>query len=239
MQAAERAGAELVVVSEYGLVEVDQPIDINRVLRRAGLLVARPGPAGETLDTFASQAFAVADHQIAHIYTKSREATLQVAAILHALDGVDFMLPKEGKRELGLDHPRAGNLVAVAKPRAWFTYYYWLDDAAEPDFARTVDIHRKPGYDPCELFVDPAIAFPKLRVARRLAQKKLGMRYLMDVIPLDAKLVRGSHGRLPDDAADGPVFLSSRRFGECGPEPIDGLVAMTSVKDRVLTLLAR
>jgi predicted AlkP superfamily pyrophosphatase or phosphodiesterase len=238
-RAAERAGAEIVVVSEYGLVDVDTPVEINRVLRRAGLLAARATPAGEVLDVYASRAFAVADHQVAHVYTRSREATEEAASLLKSLDGVDLVLGAERKRALGLDHPRAGDIVAIAKPNAWFTYPYWIDDDAEPDFARTVDIHRKPGYDPCELFVDPTLRFPKLRVAQRLLQKKLGMRYLMDVIPLDAKLVRGSHGRLPDDVDDGPVFLCSRPFGACGPDPKQGIVAMTSVKDRVLELLQR
>ena len=237
--AAERAGAEVVVVSEYGLAAVDTPIDVNRALRRSGLLVARATPAGEVLDGFASGAFALADHQVAHVYVRSREALEHARSVILALPGVEEVLEGESRRAAGLDHPRAGDLVAIARPNAWFTWYYWLDDGAEPDFARTVDIHRKPGYDPCELFVDPTIAAPKLRVAMRLAQKKLGMRYLMDVIPLDAKLVRGSHGRLPDDPQDGPVFLSSRPFGACGEAPRDGVVAMTSVKDRVLALLQR
>jgi predicted AlkP superfamily pyrophosphatase or phosphodiesterase len=238
-RAAERAGAEIVAVSEYGIVDVDTPIEINRALRRAGLLAARPTPAGEILDVYASQAFALSDHQVAHVYTRSRDATERAAALLKSLPGVDLVLGAEKKRELGLDHHRSGDIVAVAKPNAWFTYPYWLDDDAEPDFARTVDIHRKPGYDPCELFLDPELGFPKLHVARRLLQKKLGMRYLMDVIPLDAKLVRGSHGRLPDDVQDGPVYLCSRPFGECGPSPKEKIVAMTSVKDRVLALLQR
>ena len=100
-----------------------------------------------------------------------------------------------------------------------------------------MDIHRKPGYDPCELFIDPKLAVPQLRVARRLLQKSIGMRTLMDVIPLDAGLVGGSHGRLPDDPADGPLFLCSQPFGNCGPAPESGSVAMSSVKDRVLKLL--
>ena len=101
------------------------------------------------------------------------------------------------KTAAGLNHPRAGDLVAVAEPDAWFTYYYWLDDARAPDFARTVDIHRKPGFDPVELFLDPATPFSKLKIAWRLLQKRLGFRMLMDVIPLDATLVKGSHGSQP------------------------------------------
>jgi hypothetical protein len=108
----------------------------------------------------------------------------------------------------GIDHPRAGDLIAVAKENAWFTYYYWLDDTRAPDFARTVDIHRKPGFDPVELFLDPEIPMPKLKIAWRLLQKKLGFRMLMDVIPLNATLVKGSHGRRPADKKHWPVFIT-------------------------------
>ena len=88
----------------------------------------------------------------------------------------------------------------------WFSYPYWIDDDLAPDFARTVDIHRKPGYDPAELFVDPAIKWPKLKIAGKLAKKALGQRMLMDVIPLDASLVKGSHGRPPDSILDWPIL---------------------------------
>jgi hypothetical protein len=150
---------------------------------------------------------------------------------------VGEVLVDESRAAAGLDHERAGDLVAVAERGAWFTYYYWLDDARAPDFARTIDIHRKPGYDPCELFLDPKLSLPKLRIARRLAQKALGMRYLMDVIPLDATLVRGSHGRPVEDPLDGPWFGCTRPFEACGGEPADGVVPMTSVKQRVLDLI--
>ncbi|MCC7014150.1 MAG: alkaline phosphatase family protein [Planctomycetes bacterium] len=235
--AAERARAHVLVVSEYGLAPVDRALHVNRALRREGLLEVRATPTGEMLDTFASGAFAVADHQVAHVYARSDDARQQAAHVLRNLEGVEQVLDRNAQRKFGLDHPRSGDLVAVAAPRAWFTYYYWLDDALAPDFARTVDIHRKPGYDPCELFVDPKLAAPKLRVALRLAQKKLGMRYLMDVIPLDASLVRGSHGRLPDDPLDGPVFLSSQPFGPAGDAPRGGVVTMSSVCERALGLM--
>ena len=110
----------------------------------------------------------------------------------------------------GIEHSRAGDLIAVAVENAWFTYYYWLEDARAPDFARCVDIHRKPGYDPVELFLDPKIKFPKLKIARRLLQKKLGFRMLMDVIPLDATLVKGSHGRRPKNKKDWPIFITDQ-----------------------------
>ncbi|MCE9592691.1 MAG: alkaline phosphatase family protein [Planctomycetes bacterium] len=235
--AAGRAGAATVVVSEYGLNAVTGHEHLNRALRTAGLLAVRETPQGELLDPFASRAFAVADHQIAHVHTKDERSKSAAREVLAALPGVERVLDDAEKRAAGLDHPRAGDLVVIAKRESWFTYYYWLDDANAPDFARTVDIHRKPGYDPCELFVDPKLASPKLRVATRLAQKKLGLRYLMDVIPLDASLVRGSHGRVPDDPRDGPVFLCSLPWNRCGGAPRGSSVEMTSVSERVLALL--
>ena len=239
VQAADAAGAETVVVSEYGIVPVSKPVHVNRALREAGLLAARPTPAGEVLDVFGSRAFAVADHQVAHVYARDAQALADARRLLAKLPGVARVLDREAQKEFGLDHPRSGDLVALSEPDAWFTYYYWIDEAAEPDFARTVDIHRKPGYDPCELFLDPEITLPKLRVAQRLAQKKLGMRYLMDVIPTDAALVRGSHGLLPARPEEGPLFLCSKPWTACGGAPAGGVVAMTSVKERVLALLER
>jgi len=235
--AAERQGASVVVVSEYGLENVDRPIDVNRALRRAGLLEVRETPAGEVLDVFGSTAFAVADHQVAHVYCRTEEARQHALHTLRNLPGVAEVLDRQAQRRVGLDHARSGDLVAVSEKGAWFTYYYWLDDERAPDFARTVDIHRKPGYDPCELFLDPKLFAPKLRIAWRLAQKLSGMRYLMDVIPLDASLVKGSHGRLVEDPLDGPVFLCSEPFGPAGPEPRDGVVPMTSLPERVLGLI--
>ncbi|MCZ6598960.1 MAG: alkaline phosphatase family protein [Planctomycetota bacterium] len=236
---ADEVGAETVVVSEYGLEEAATPVHVNRALREHNLLQVRETPTGEILDVFASHAFAVSDHQVAHVYAKDRRSCIQARSVLVELPGVADVLEEQGKREHGLDHPNAGDLVVVADKGHWFTYYYWRDDRNAPDFAPTVDIHRKPGYDPCEMLVDPELKIPALRVARRLLQKAIGMRYLMDVIPLDATLVKGSHGRPFEDAEDGAVFLASAPFARCGGEPEDGTVAMTSVKERVLALLQR
>jgi predicted AlkP superfamily pyrophosphatase or phosphodiesterase len=236
-EGARRRGATLVVVSEYGLCAVERPVHVNRALRREGLLEVRATPAGEVLDTFASRAFAVSDHQVAHVYARSDEAREHARRVLRNLPGVAEVLDRAGQRRYGLDHARSGDLVAVSEPASWFTYYYWLDDARAPDFARTVDIHRKPGYDPCELLLDPALRLPRLRIAWRLAQKALGQRMLMDVIGLDAAQVRGSHGRLAQDPLDGPVFLCSRPFDACGGAPQRGVLRMTSVRDRVLGLI--
>lgn len=230
IEAADRADAHVVVLSEYGITEVSNPVHINRALRRAGWLRIRHELGREQLDAGASDAFAVADHQVAHVYLSRPELAGEVAQMLRGLDGVERVLDAEGKRQAGLDHPRSGDLVAIARADSWFTYYHFLEDALAPDYARTVDIHRKPGYDPVELFIDPALRFPKLRVARRLLQKTLGMRYLMDVIPLDASLVKGSHGRPTDRAEDGPLFITSASelVGE-------GPVAATEVKSLLLS----
>lgn len=206
----EQRGVQVVILSEYGLAEVDTPIHVNRVLRREELLAVREERKLELLDAGASAAFAVADHQVAHVYVNDPAELPRVRAILEQTPGIEQVLDREGKIAFGIDHPRAGELVAIADARAWFTYYYWLEDALAPDFARTVDIHRKPGYDPVELFLDPTLTAPALTVGAKLAMKSLGFRTLLDVIPLDATLVRGSHGR-PGESDDGPLVVSRRK----------------------------
>ncbi|BAY10589.1 alkaline phosphatase family protein [Calothrix sp. NIES-2098] len=199
---------QVIIVSEYGITPVSQAVDLNHVLRKNGLIAVREELGRELLDPGASIAFAVADHQIAHIYVNDPAYIPKVRDLLEATEGVAQVLDEEGKQAYHLNHPRSGELVAIAQSDAWFTYYYWLDDAKAPDFARTVDIHRKPGYDPVELFLDPQLKFPKLKIATKLLQKQLGFRYLMDVIPLDASLVRGSHGCIATSVEEGPMLIS-------------------------------
>jgi predicted AlkP superfamily pyrophosphatase or phosphodiesterase len=233
LAAAEKAGAAVIVLSEYGITEVTGPVHINRALREAGLLRVRPELMGEQLDAGASEAFAVADHQIAHVYVRRPERVAEVAALVKSIDGVEVVWTAAEKKAHGLDHPRAGEIVAISQADRWFTYYYWLDDDRAPDYARTVDIHRKPGYDPVELFIDPAIPMPMLKVLWTLLKRKLGFRSLLDVIALDAGLVKGSHGRLTDDSDDGPLFITSQPdLLPAGPE-----VQATQVKDLVLAHL--
>ena len=209
---ADRSGREIIVVSEYGITPVDSAVHINRALREAGLLQVRRELGGELLDAGASHAFALADHQVAHVYIKPLTPLAEVRDLILDLDGVGSVLDEAGKRALGLDHPRSGELVAIARPNRWFSYYYWLDDARAPDFAPTVEIHRKPGFDPMELFIDPKIKAPKLAVAWRLTKRKLGFRSLLDVIPITGThLVKGSHGRLTEDPRQGPLVIASRR----------------------------
>ena len=202
-------GDTVVVLSEYGIAPARRPVDVNRALRREGLLAVYTQAGMEYLDPWTSRAFAVSDHQLAHVYVRDPADVPRVREVLADLPGVDAVLEGEAKEAAGLGHERAGELVAVAEPDAWFTYYYWLDDARAPDFAKTVEIHRKPGYDPAELFMDPDDKWVKARAGAALARKKTGFRYVMDVVPLDPRHVRGTHGRLPEDERDAPVLLCS------------------------------
>lgn len=230
IEEAEREGYEVIVVSEYGITPATDAIHINRALREAGLIAWREEMGREVIDHGASRAFAVPDHQIAHIYVRDAADLETVRNLVQGLEGVESVLGAEGKRTNGLDHERSGDLVAVSKADRWFSYYYWLDDAKAPDYAPTVDIHRKPGYDPVELFIDPELKFPKLQIAWKIAKRKLGIRSLLDLTSIkDTALVKGTHGRLTDRAEDGPLVISTR------PDLLpEGAVAATGFKQLVL-----
>jgi predicted AlkP superfamily pyrophosphatase or phosphodiesterase len=209
----EARGIRVMVLSEYGISPVRRPLYLNRLFRAKGWLQLKRELGRETLDCGGCRVFAVADHQVAHIYVNDATLRDEVRALLAATPGIAelrepaLLWPDDS----GLAAGRAGDFIAVADPDAWFAYYFWDDDALAPDYARTIDIHRKPGYDPCELFIDPLLRVPKLRIAKFLLQKKLGFRGLLEVIPLDAELVRGSHGRdqVPED--EQPVVLGAGR----------------------------
>lgn len=222
-------GCRVVVLSEYGITPVSRPVHPNRILRDAGLLALKVDEGRECLDPMASRAFAVSDHQLCHVYVRDSRDIPRVQALFTQVPGVEQVLDGEGKRALGLAHERAGEVVLVSAADAWFTYYWWLDDDKAPDYARTVNIHAKPGYDPCELFLDPAIALPKLKIAGILLKRLLGFRYHMDVIPLDAGLVKGSHGRVTDSPDAGPLFMTT------APHLLQGdSLAATGVRDLLL-----
>jgi predicted AlkP superfamily pyrophosphatase or phosphodiesterase len=178
---------QFIIVSEYSFNDVKGAVPLNLVLRDAGLLSVRTIQGKEFLDFEFSKAFAMVDHQVAHIFTKDRFAS-EARKVLEATAGIDRVLDGEGKKKLGIDHSRSGELVAISERDRWFSYYWWHDESAAPDFARRVDIHRKPGYDPVELFFDPRTRS----------------------IPLDPSLVKGSHGRPPDTATgEGLAFYAS------------------------------
>ncbi|MFZ4766343.1 MAG: alkaline phosphatase family protein, partial [Roseimicrobium sp.] len=215
----EQRNIKVVLLSEYGITDVDRPVHLNRLFREKGWISIKDELGRESIDLGGSKVFAIADHQVAHVYVQDPTLVNEVRALLTATPGVGQVLAKQEKFFTGLEHQRSGDLVAVADERSWFTYYYWINDQKAPDYARCVDIHRKCGYDPVELFLDPALKFPKLRVGLKLAKKLLGFRMLMDVIPLDAMLVRGSHGRVPADTQDWPVLI-----GELPHIPRSGMI---------------
>lgn len=215
------AGVRVMVLSEYGIAPVRGAVLPNRALREAGLLSVRDELGSDMVEPAACEAFAVCDHQIAHVYVRNPSRLADAARLLGALDGVEQVLDAEAQRAAGIAHSRSGDLVLVSASDRWFAYPYWLDDRRAPDFARTVDIHRKPGYDPCELFVDPQMHLSGLRIAGKLLRRKLGMRTLLDVIPLDPSLVRGSHGRVRNGHGLDPVLLVDDSHIDETEVPID------------------
>ena len=205
----ENRGAEVLLLSEYGITSVNKPIHLNRIFREKGWIQVKNELGKETLDAGTSVVFAVADHQVAHVHVNDHSKLAEVKALLEKTPGVEKVLDAQGKKDFHIDHSRSGDLVVIADADSWFTYYFWLDDAKAPDYARCVDIHRKPGYDPVELVLDPAIKIPILKIGSKVLKKKLGFRYLMDVIPLDATLVKGAHGRIPESDLDKPLLVAN------------------------------
>lgn len=216
VQFYEKRGAHIILLSEYGITPVHHPIHLNRVFREAGLLQIRVERGLELLDAAASKAFVVADHQVAHVYINDDTVAAQVKEILQSIPGIDLILDENGKKEYGIDHERSGHFVLVAKPESWFTYYFWMDDAKAPDYARCVDIHKKPGYDPVEMFMTS-----KLRALYKLLRKKAGFRYVMDIVPLDATLVKGSHGIMDTPQEYHPVLITDKALNQRNLQPTE------------------
>lgn len=226
----EKRGVRVIILSEYGITSVDRPVHLNRLFREQGWITWRDELRREVIDLGNCRAFAIPDHQVAHIYVRDPAIREDVKKLVEETEGVDRVLDGDDLEAAGMNHERAGDLVAIADERSWFTYYYWKSDRKAPDFARCVDIHRKPGYDPVELFLDPRIHFPKLKIAGKLLKKTLGFRMLMDVVPLDASLVKGSHGRIPEDPADHPLLI-----GAFPASPGEDHVEATEVYDHLLS----
>jgi predicted AlkP superfamily pyrophosphatase or phosphodiesterase len=199
----------IILLSEYGITNVNRPIHLNRLLRKNEYVAIREERGLEILDAGASEAFAVADHQIAHVYCKNRDNLEKIAKLISEEEGVEKVLYGKELEAQNLSNDRCGDIVVVADKDSWFTYYFWLDDAKAPDYARMVDIHKKPGYDPVEMLTDPNDKLVMAKVAGKLLKKKLGFRTVMDIIPLDANLVKGSHGRLTEDKEDFPLLISN------------------------------
>ena len=207
----EARGVEVVVVSEYGITPVSRPVHINVCLRRRGYLTVRTELGGETLDPGASRAWACADHQVAHVYVRAPEDVEGVRRLLEGLAGVGEVLDAAEQRRRGLWVPdRSGDLLAVAEADSWFTYYYWLDPRGWPDFAECVNIHRKPGYDPCEMLLNTPRWAAVAKAAAFVLLNRLGFRASLRLTPTDAaaERIKGSHGRVPEQRADWPVCIT-------------------------------
>jgi predicted AlkP superfamily pyrophosphatase or phosphodiesterase len=202
----EKKQAKIILLSEYGIAPVNNPIHLNRLFRKNGLLQIRIERGLELLDPGASKAFAVADHQVAHIYINEPSVTEKVRELLETIPGIQLILDKEAQATYHINHERSGDFVVMADEKSWFTYYFWLDDAKAPDYARVVDIHKKPGYDPVEMFMTS-----KARAGYKLLRKKAGFRYVMDVIPLDATLIKGSHGSINTPAQFHPILITDQK----------------------------
>jgi predicted AlkP superfamily pyrophosphatase or phosphodiesterase len=223
----ENKGAEIILLSEYGISPVNNPIHLNRIFREQGLLAIREERGLELLDAGASKAFVLADHQIAHVYINDPSVKEQVLQLLKDVPGVERILDQKEQKNFHINHERSGDLVLMADQDSWFTYYFWLDDAKAPDYARCVDIHKKPGYDPVEMFMSS-----KLRAGYKLLRKKAGFRYVMDVIPLDANLVKGSHGKIGVGAEYQPVLITN--------DPLESsIISGDSVFDLIIRTLRK
>lgn len=233
VQHYESLDARVILLSEYGITNVNKPIHLNRILRKEGYIAIREERGLELLDAGQSDAFAVADHQIAHVYCKNDKDIDKVATLVKAVEGVEKVLYGEDLKDYHIDHDRCGDIVVVADKDSWFTYYFWLDDAKAPDYARMVDIHKKPGYDPVEMMTDPKDKLVMAKVVGKLIKKKMGFRTVMDIIPIDATLIKGSHGRITEDLEDYPIFISNHSSGK-NDQTISAIQVRDLIEDHLL-----
>ena len=233
VQHYESLDARVILLSEYGITNVNKPIHLNRILRKEGYIAIREERGLELLDAGQSDAFAVADHQIAHVYCKNDKDIDKVATLIKAVEGVEKVLYGEDLKDYYIDHDRCGDIVVVADKDSWFTYYFWLDDAKAPDYARMVDIHKKPGYDPVEMMTDPKDKLVMAKVVGKLIKKKMGFRTVMDIIPIDATLIKGSHGRITEDVEDYPIFISNHSSGK-NDQTISAIQVRDLIEDHLL-----
>ncbi|MHC4563138.1 MAG: alkaline phosphatase family protein [Planctomycetota bacterium] len=179
MAAAEHFGYEMLVFGDYAIAPVSGATFPNRALAGAGLMATRQ--VGEMLypDYHASRAFAMVDHEAAHVYVADQQDVPAVRDALESLGGVADVLDRYHQQTVGLHHANSGELVLIARPDTWFAYPWWTDKRCAPNYAAHVDIHNKPGFDPCELFFSafPPFGWPPMTVSQNTSR------------------IRGSHGR--------------------------------------------
>ncbi len=203
---------EFIMLSEYAFNDVNGAVPININLRDAGLLAIRVIQEKEYIDFELSKAFAMVDHQVAHVYVKD-DYLEEAKKIIRDIQGIDTVLASnEEKDKLKINHPRSGDIIAISAKDKWFSYYWWYDVEKAPDFARKVDIHRKPGYDPVELFVD----------------------FKTREIPLDTSLVKGSHGRSANSATGEGYSLYVSSSPNAIQDHKDNVMKCTDIAGRIL-----
>ena len=176
---------EIMILSEYNFNEVNNSVSPNLLLRQHGLLSTRRIEEKDYIDYEFSKAFALVDHQIAHLYIKPGYLD-QVKSIFNN-ESVGSILDNNLQKEFKINHPRSGDLILCSNTDSWFNYYWWDDIKHAPDFTFNVDIHRKPGYDPLELFID----------------------FQSKTISHDTSLIKGSHGLISKDPMNSPLIGTS------------------------------
>jgi predicted AlkP superfamily pyrophosphatase or phosphodiesterase len=178
VRAARSRDYEVVIFGDYAVAPTPGGAAWpNRALREAGLMSVRVVRGREHADFHAGRAFAVVDHEIAHVYVKDPADVPAVRETLESTPGIAEVMDRAAQARAGLDHANSGELVIVAAGGAWLAYPWWREKSRAPDYAAHVDIHNKPGYDPCELF----FGWPPMSVSQ------------------DAGRIRGSHGRAGAD----------------------------------------
>lgn len=222
LAAAQSQARDVLIVSDYGYETVNQPVYLNRELRRAGFVSIEDAENGERLDFGTSRAFAVCDNQVAHVYVRRSEDIAAVRRVLEATSGVKEVLDRAAQAPLGIDHPRSGELIAVSTPQAFFSYPYWLDEKKAPDFADCIAIFDKVGTDTCELFLKPGLR-GKLHLAKRVAQLGAQLKVPYNIIDTDDNNVRGARRIARDDPQRGAAAISSWDLGCEGPVPMEDL----------------
>ena len=218
------------VLSEYGIDEVKDAVALNRVLRIAGMLAVRDELGREYLDAGQSDAFAVPDHQIAHVYVKDHQRISETVSLLRETRGVEHVYTGTERGELA--HERCGEIVVVADSVHWFSHDWWEHSSSAPEYQQTVDIHAKPGYDPRELLLAKGWRGSKARIALKLLAKSVGFKAQFDVISLDTSRIRGSHGRTSAMGATSPIVLPPKNGG-----PQEDVIPATSMKNLFLDWL--
>lgn len=171
-QLAEAHGADITIWGDYAITQVTKEAAFpNRFLREIGYFCVRELKGMAYPDIHSSRAFAMVDHQVGHVYVRDPGDVEKVAI---ALESTGEYGSVEIRKNQSWAHRNAGEILLIAKEGSWLAYPWWKKASEAPDFASHVDIHSKPGFDPCELFWG---------------------KWFPPEVSLNAHLVRGTHGR--------------------------------------------